>query len=1598
MADNAVADGLASTIESKAHIPIAQLTPLLAAPSSRSLRATVTLTWPYSSATGSIAFLLVEPDFRLRRSRGQVRVQFSGSSAQAVAKAGIASGDEVLLCLDGVQWLESVSETATPGRGVDIELKFTERLLLQFHQHDSQDAQLIDIDHPEQPQQPDPATENRTPEPEPANVSTPLPHPRNLLTSRIENEEWASPAFVKRARTSYGSLFDSGYDLFAEEDGTVPGKGRKRVKSARQSRQWRYASRSPTPEAVEQEEEADPSTDDSQRVPDEPVLAASVMVNEASQTEGLEAGDAAEALAEFARHPYTVSALNGDKELHSTDVGTEPDEFGHLDNSVARSQQLMQPPSIPQVQIADTELLGELFDIDREVQQSDVPGEIPLSPRLLPLPSDGLPLVSPLVETRSGVFGAPETPTQLRFGPNLGRNFAPVNQGTQAIHLDEDIYNASPMRNADEDMPELERTLGVDNAFGSTDSMVGLPNENAEHQYGKWQSENDIVSGPISPYQGQPEEPGTIDVEPYSDQVDNERQLGQHYYDDHEISTPERLQYPEIGEINAGARESEAWTIVPEVAQYPDLAEDGLIPSYAYPVERQSASSHVSVPISRSHSGRSQTIDLTEESEEGNDITVEEDYDRVNQAHSSQRSESEPQRTADRSDSLANDDEGGEESGYLERGSHKLSEPEAAYESEEEEHDSEAVEGVRSGLEDYGSDEDEGGYESDESRRYDVYEESEEGYEDEEEGYEDEDEDMEEEPRQAVPPKQVSPVVIDLLSSDDEAEPPSRPPPKEPDSIDQTILHRDGQPLDEEEEEVDEEEMDEEEVDEEEVDEEETSSRDNETGLGYREQEMEEEQDSDAHAETPKEALNTNADEYSDSDESVAQPGADLDSAEGESFGEDEDMEMIDPATLEVQSIEGDEEDMQDVLDDHQKGQMSPRKLKGPEDEPEQAEENNEQGFLKQPSPQLGDDNGNMEDRTNDAGATVLNSEYLSQPADITNAGIDDSTSFIEASNSEYDLADSKPPALHEDVPGAEQKTDKPSFIVADSSPSEHHTEPAVVDERQVVDMVLHDDAPTTESLDEGQQDLNRSTTTTVQLQDIDIMGQPETIIHSPIVPHSLALGTATIMSYESSSFSELAKDLTAETLSEDSGRPPRSQVSLDDTHDDHPQEIVYPTLPDVLTDLAPPETDQDMDDVETPREDEAAKGTEVLEEVQHGDNSAQLPTPEDTQKSERAFAPETDIPRQPSLETAVDEEVVASRSDDAPNILQEEVLKTTIDEKVAELATGLEPISSNVGETATLSNEDDSEEDPVSQQLMREELELHPHEPAATEEAKEGPATALNDKPTDVAVKRSGAENVTGSSVLQQVPATPIRRSARHIKSTTPGSVNSNLSIILDDDSTAKGHDASIELAMSALDSPTKLANDAKTPDSTLKLRLTRALRTDLADFTALKLLRYNIAKKLDVLAIATTSTPEPQRAKNGPRHYQISFKITDVSIGPSHVIEVQVFRPYKDALPIVKEGDGVLLRNFQVQSIKGGFSLRSDQNESSSWAVYKGETNVVEVRGPPVEHGDGERNHIEVLKTWFNDLDSLAKAKLERANGDKGTPVPKSRTKKAF
>jgi hypothetical protein len=111
--------------------PISQLNPGLPDQASRVVRGVVTIVWPFSSVTGSVAFRLAEPDFRLRGQKGQVRLEFRGASAKAILKCNLGSGDEVVVSLDGVEWAEDATKSRAPGASLEWMLKFQDQLILQ---------------------------------------------------------------------------------------------------------------------------------------------------------------------------------------------------------------------------------------------------------------------------------------------------------------------------------------------------------------------------------------------------------------------------------------------------------------------------------------------------------------------------------------------------------------------------------------------------------------------------------------------------------------------------------------------------------------------------------------------------------------------------------------------------------------------------------------------------------------------------------------------------------------------------------------------------------------------------------------------------------------------------------------------------------------------------------------------------------------------------------------------------------------------------------------------------------------------------------------------------------------------------------------------------------------------------------------------------------------------------------------------------------------------------------------------------------------------------------------------------------------------------
>lgn len=111
-------------------ISISQLHPGLEA-AAISVTGIVTLVWPYASSTHSSSLLLVESDFRLRRHRGQVRIYFDGASAKAVAKLGVSSGDHITISLKGASWGKDASAASTPGKGIEWDLRYRNRVFLQ---------------------------------------------------------------------------------------------------------------------------------------------------------------------------------------------------------------------------------------------------------------------------------------------------------------------------------------------------------------------------------------------------------------------------------------------------------------------------------------------------------------------------------------------------------------------------------------------------------------------------------------------------------------------------------------------------------------------------------------------------------------------------------------------------------------------------------------------------------------------------------------------------------------------------------------------------------------------------------------------------------------------------------------------------------------------------------------------------------------------------------------------------------------------------------------------------------------------------------------------------------------------------------------------------------------------------------------------------------------------------------------------------------------------------------------------------------------------------------------------------------------------------
>ncbi|RCI08712.1 hypothetical protein L249_4826 [Ophiocordyceps polyrhachis-furcata BCC 54312] len=243
--------------------PLAQLQPEIDGAASRVVDGVVTITWPYSSVTRSTAFILADRDYHLRSCGGQIRVEFRTAAAKALADAAVGGGDEVRVSLQGARWNKVEPQIRLPRGSSDWQLLFESRLLLSVQRAQDQSCDVIDIDVPPQPD--GSSSESLPPQDvsivSPTHAQTALPPvsdpvaPSALPAKRqappeFETDEFASPAFIKRARMSYGALLEDGLGLDMFLDGDKEKKRSKNKRSSffsRHATSWKYNSRSPSP-------------------------------------------------------------------------------------------------------------------------------------------------------------------------------------------------------------------------------------------------------------------------------------------------------------------------------------------------------------------------------------------------------------------------------------------------------------------------------------------------------------------------------------------------------------------------------------------------------------------------------------------------------------------------------------------------------------------------------------------------------------------------------------------------------------------------------------------------------------------------------------------------------------------------------------------------------------------------------------------------------------------------------------------------------------------------------------------------------------------------------------------------------------------------------------------------------------------------------------------------------------------------------------------------------------------------------------------------------------------------------------------------------
>ncbi|KAH7251760.1 hypothetical protein BKA59DRAFT_472785 [Fusarium tricinctum] len=1526
-------------------ISIAQLNPDISEPEKRVVCGTVTITWPFSILHKSVAFLLAERDFRLRRENGQVRVRFHGAAARAIADASLGAGDEIRVSLQGVKWEKNETHTQVAGSTLEWQLEFTNRLILGISRPETGQETIIDIDVPTE--EPETTTNGQADNTNSVDVLTPvleepatptpqspevtLPAKRNM-SSTLDPNEYASPAFLKRARVSYGSLFEGGMDTF-DDDISKKSKSKKRTRFSLPSNAWRYTSQSPSPEP-EQMSEVDEEETQANGVPqpngstedvpmDTPQRRA--MVDQGVQTADVDFTPMAsvQVMAEsrpafgfaqltptpFARtRPFGADGSMVDPSLqfegdsttpHGMPLGSHQDLLGHSPNHMGTDMAFTYTPQT--VLFSQATPATAAGDYPSGLLDTD------------PIPSNMVDNLTTLAALGSQSDMAPHNPFDTEA--HLSSTFNTTMQPPQNVWATE----ASPEPQSANASSDVEHPVVIMSSSPFREQGSQEPSESRQPSPSRDNTEIDATAD------GSPEpalEEPASEAEYYRDGGDEPgddydlRKYSRTHDDDDDVETSE--EEPEVNNDDP-----EAQIMNPEEDDV-DVDED---------VENQEGyldedpEEYAEEMYERRSGDEGEEHEGSEGDAEGEYYSDEEDgYDDEEEEEYDEEAENRPSAPPVQQDpvfiSLLSDSEDDEEP-------EQAPEPEPEPQSESEA-DSESVR------------------------------------------------DQEQEPEPASEPEQedeTNPLLeseakreIEDFKADEEmtkendqpllemeAKRPSKQGTKEANLDENAEDPNDGLPAVLE-----------------------NVSAPSSTARVSTTDDVEA-AEAPAVSEANKDDDNSpRADETTEEQATVNLSTQNEPPTEREEQHVPETEKEPSPAKTEPGEIDMDHAPAPvEKYDESENGNVVPEEPKEPDapDEtvPVVAEEPVEAMDIDAPAGET------KEDTVDSMETTVV--EVVEASITISEEASGTITEAAQEASASVHMVTAQEEPLPETLE-TQDNVDVPSNVLA--------SEEIASNDQAILGTRGSQGPETSESHDAIMQDAASCEVTTQPVpQSADALSEThrgkaeEANVDEEPTGHGQISPPPT-------------QALETQVLEEDNINVSGEQHGEHLPTPGETQQVVEVEMVETLNTVT---QNNEVDDEDVDPEDQIM--AEILQHSPIRQDAHPLRDP-------FMSSPVTSQAKSPVQAEPTDEPLATSPGNDEPasDIIVAKSLRSrrkksakTSDENGAEdpsLALIINTPTSKTSERRSKHNSPDGSSSKTHSKTNHDDPSIQLAGGSVQTEAKNKRKRKAPDDESGLDADNSspGSQRITRSktdhgdpSILLAKGSSPSARQLRSHKTPDPKretprretrSVSRSLQIQED----------SPDVSFTSLKSPSIAGSAGTVPEEedvkTLKQQLVKGLRTSLPDFLSLKLVsRNSIDKMTDILAVVTQTPAHPHRPKHGPRDFMLTLSLTDPSTAPTQVRVAHIFRPHLASLPEVDAGDVILLRRVKVVSMKGrGFGVRSE--DSSSWAVSKSNDKEIlsQVKGPPVEITPEEIEYAKGLRQWWSLQDDSAMDKIETAS----------------